>query len=314
MEVFGGALNDLLAKTGLDPKEIDILVVNCGLYNPTPSFASMMINKYKMRSDILSFNLASMGCSAGAIAADLAREVLQNHPNSYAVVLSTECVANTWYLGNEKNKLVSNCLFRCGASAALLTNKSNINAKYELECTVRICTAADDASYQAIYYSEDAKGIKGASLVSSKYLLPVVSDALRKNMALLGPKVLPYTEQIKFLAVEVARKVVGKKIQMYIPNFKKAFQHFCIHAGGKAIIDGMESKLNLTAHDVEPARATLYRMGNTSSSSIWYEFYYVEEAHGVKKGEKVWQLAFGAGMKCNSLVWRALRNIPKSRK
>lgn len=44
-----------------------------------------------------------------------------------------------------------------------------------------------------------------------------------------------------------------------IPDFKLAFQHFCIHAGGRAVIDGMETNLKLRPYDVEPSRATLYR-------------------------------------------------------
>lgn len=70
-------VQDVLDKTGVKPKDIGILVVNCSLFNPTPSLSAMIINKFKMRSDILSYNLAGMGCSAGVIAVDLARELLQ---------------------------------------------------------------------------------------------------------------------------------------------------------------------------------------------------------------------------------------------
>jgi 3-ketoacyl-CoA synthase len=37
--VMFNAVADLLAKTGLRPGQIDILVVNCSLFNPTPSLA-----------------------------------------------------------------------------------------------------------------------------------------------------------------------------------------------------------------------------------------------------------------------------------
>lgn len=30
---------------------------------------------------------------------------------------------------------------------------------------------------------------------------------------------------------------------------------------------------------------------------------------GVRRGERVWQIAFGSGFKCNSAVWRALRDV-----
>ena len=40
-----------------------------------------------------------------------------------------------------------------------------------------------------------------------------------------------------------------------------------------------------------------------------YAWSYVETLQGVKRGDHLWQLAFGSGFKCNSAVWRALRPI-----
>jgi 3-Oxoacyl-[acyl-carrier-protein (ACP)] synthase III C terminal len=60
---------------------------------------------------------------------------------------------------------------------------------------------------------------------------------------------------------------------------------------------------------VEPTRATLYRYGNVSSSSIWYVLASIESRQGVARGDTVWQLGFGSGFKCNSAVWRSLRRI-----
>ena len=75
--VIFAAIDSLMKKTGLKPKDIDILIVNCSLFSPTPSLSAMVINKYKLRSNIKSFNLSGMGCSAGIISIDLARDLLQ---------------------------------------------------------------------------------------------------------------------------------------------------------------------------------------------------------------------------------------------
>jgi 3-ketoacyl-CoA synthase len=75
--VIFSAIDDLVRRTGLKPRDVDILVVNCSLFSPTPSLSAMIINKYKMRSYVRSFNLSGMGCSAGLISIDLARDMLQ---------------------------------------------------------------------------------------------------------------------------------------------------------------------------------------------------------------------------------------------
>ncbi|CAH9125366.1 unnamed protein product [Cuscuta epithymum] len=80
MVVFD-AIDVLFEKTGIKPKDIGVLVVNCSTFNPTPSLSAMIINRYKMRVDILSSNLGGMGCSAGIIALDLAQDILRANPN-----------------------------------------------------------------------------------------------------------------------------------------------------------------------------------------------------------------------------------------
>ncbi len=35
----------------------------------------------------------------------------------------------------------------------------------------------------------------------------------------------------------------------------------------------------------------------------------MESIRGIRRGDRVWQLGFGSGFKCNSAVWKALRRI-----
>ncbi|CAL9192940.1 3-ketoacyl-CoA synthase 11-like [Musa acuminata AAA Group] len=308
MVVFG-AVDELFRTTGLKAKDVRILVVNCSTYNPTPSYTAMIVNRYKLRGDVISYNLGGMGCSAGLVSIDLAKNLLQVHPNSYALVVSTENITVNAYFGNNRSMLLSNSLFRVGAAALLLSNirSDRRRSKYQLLHTVRGNKAADDCSYSCVLQEEDADGKIGIAL--SKELMAVAGDALKENITTLGPLVLPMSEQLLFLAAVIMKKVFKLKINSYVPDFKLAFEHFCIHAGGRAVLDELEKNLHLTEWHMEPSRMTLYRFGNTSSSSLWYELSYCEAKRRIRKDDRVWQIAFGSGFKCNSAVWRALKTV-----
>ncbi|KAF3965478.1 hypothetical protein ACB098_01G092300 [Castanea mollissima] len=322
--VIFGALDELFEKTKVRPKDIGVLVVNCSIFNPTPSLSAMIINHYKMRGNILSYNLGGMGCSAGIIAVDLARDMLQSNPNNCAVVVSTESVGYSWYPGRDRSMLIPNCYFRMGCSAVLLSNRGRDyrRAKYRLEHIVRTHKGADDRSFGCVYQEEDEQKFKGLKV--SKDLMEIGGDALKTNITTLGPLVLPLSEQLLFFGTLVWRHLFGGKTgpglhpasspsskKPYIPDYKLAFEHFCVHAASKTVLDELQRNLELSDKNIEPSRMTLHRFGNTSSSSIWYELAYLEAKERVRRGDRVWQLAFGSGFKCNSVVWRSMRRVKK---
>ncbi|GAB4833091.1 hypothetical protein Ancab_007150 [Ancistrocladus abbreviatus] len=324
--VIFGALDELFEKTRIRPKDVGILVVNCSIFNPTPSLSAMIINHYKMRGNILSFNLGGMGCSAGIIALDLARDMLQANPNNFAVVVSTEMVGYNWYPGRDRSMLIPNCFFRMGCSAVLLSNRRRDfrRAKYRLEHVVRTHKGADDRSFRCVYQEEDEQRFKGLKV--SRELMEIGGDALKTNITTLGPLVLPVSEQLLFFVTIIRKHLLGggkggpsnsssssrkSNSRPYIPDYKLAFEHFCVHAASRNVLDELQRNLELSDENMEASRMTLHRFGNTSSSSIWYELAYLEAKERICTGDRIWQLAFGSGFKCNSAVWRSMRRIKK---
>ncbi|KAL9679229.1 hypothetical protein QQ045_017085 [Rhodiola kirilowii] len=80
--VMFGSLDNLFKKIGIKPSQIGVLIVNCSLFNPTPSLTSMIVNHYKIKPDIKSFNLGGMGCITGLISIDLVKNLLKANPNT----------------------------------------------------------------------------------------------------------------------------------------------------------------------------------------------------------------------------------------
>jgi 3-ketoacyl-CoA synthase len=196
-----------------------------------------------------------------------------------------------------------------GGAAILLSNRfsAKTRAKYRLSHVVRTHKGADEKAYNCVYEQEDREGNIGINL--SKDLMAIAGEALKSNITTIGPLVLPTSEQLLFLLSLIGRRIINTKWKPYIPDFKQAFEHFCIHAGGRAVIDELQKNLQLSAEHVEASRMTLHRFGNTSSSSLWYELAYIEAKGRMKKGDRVWQIAFGSGFKCNSAVWKCMKSI-----
>ncbi|PIN04232.1 Very-long-chain 3-oxoacyl-CoA synthase [Handroanthus impetiginosus] len=309
-------VKDLLSKQRVNPKNIDIVVTNCSIFCPTPSIGAMIINRFGFRSNVKSISLSGMGCSAGLVAISLAKDLLCVRGNSLALVLSMESVTPNGYSGRIKSMLLPNTLFRMGGVAILLSNKKQdkVKSKYKLRYLIRTHMGSDDQSYESVFQQTDDTGKVGVSL--SRSLINVAANTLKTNLTELGPSVLPLSEQLMYAWSMMNGKTwnTTRKKEMYVPNFKKAFEHFCIHAGGRAVIDAVEERLKLSKEDAEASRMTLHRFGNTSSSSVWYELSYLEAKGRVRKGDRVWQIAFGSGFKCNSAVWECISDLdPKTR-
>jgi 3-ketoacyl-CoA synthase len=217
------AVEDVLAATRTPPERIGVLVVNCSLFCPTPSLSAMLVNRFKMRADVVSYNLGGMGCSAGVIAIDLAKRLLKGEQrDALALVVSTENITQNWYRGNERSMLLSNCLFRCGAAAILLSNRAadRRRARFQLLHTVRTHIGKNDEAYRSVYQEEDAAGIRGVRL--SKQIMQIAGDALKSNIATLGPLVLPVSEQLKFVVNLVARRALSGKLPAGVRGVARA--------------------------------------------------------------------------------------------
>ncbi|KAI3730151.1 hypothetical protein L6452_18827 [Arctium lappa] len=135
----------------------------------------MVVNHYKMRGNIFSFNLSGMGCSAEIIVVDLARDMLHSNPNNVAVVVSMEMVGFNLYTGRERSMLLSNCFFRMGCFAVMLFNRRR------------------DHRRSNVYQEEDEQRFKGLRV--SKDVIEIVGDAVNTNdevdLSLFGKSLSP---------------------------------------------------------------------------------------------------------------------------
>lgn len=121
----------------------------------------------------------------------------------------------------------------------LLSNRKRDReiAKYKLKHLVRNHVGANDGFHACVFQEPDDEGFTGISMARS--IKQVAGEALKTNMRTLVVLVLPYSCQIKY-ALSVSWKKIyfpARERDSCIPYFTKAFEHFCIHAGGKSVIE-----------------------------------------------------------------------------
>ncbi|PKA55065.1 3-ketoacyl-CoA synthase 12 [Apostasia shenzhenica] len=316
-ECFHAVVDDLFRRIpDVSPAAVDILVVNVSMFSPAPSLAARIINRYKLREDVIVYNLSGMGCSASLVSVDLIRHILKCRKSKIALMVTSESIAPNWYNGNKRSMMLGNCLFRSGGCAALLTNDPALGrrrAKLQLKQLVRTHFGRSDEGYNCACQKEDEEGRHGFHL--SRELPMAAAKAFFENLRELAPRVLPVAEIARYIVSEFLLSKWKKKASSKEDEFrsgvnmKTGVEHFCLHTGGSAVIEGVGRSLGLDEKDLEPARMTLHRFGNTSASSVWYVLSYMEAKKRLKTGDRVLMITFGGGFKCNSCLWAVLREM-----
>ena len=143
-------ISDLLSVNGVEPASIDAVVSNCSLSSPSPSISAMVVNEFGLQGDVLTYSLTGMGCSAGLLSVDLVKDLMQERREFLALVVSMEAVGAHGYSGKVKSMVVTNCLFRMGGAAILLSNRKCFRrcSKYVLQHLVRTHLGYDDRAYR----------------------------------------------------------------------------------------------------------------------------------------------------------------------
>lgn len=97
----------------------------------------------------------------------------------------------------------------------------------------RVCAAASTCAC--------VSAARQRTCVIQAQLIPPLCDAssrtlllpVQANMTRMGRHVLPASEKALFVLNWLARRV-RPDLKPYIPDFRRAFDHFCLHAGGHA--------------------------------------------------------------------------------
>lgn len=180
-------------------------------------------------------------------------------------------------------------------------------AKYELLHNVRVHTGQNDASYNCMGWGPDKEGVNGVFLRKDVPLQ--AAKALEACLRAVAPRILTWGQCAEAAWGMFERAVLGRPVPDYAPDFTRCVDHFALHAGGYAVLKGLQQAMRLPPEKMLPSFGTLRDFGNTSCSTTWYVLAYLETCEDVRRGQTVMQVGIGGGMKAGVNIWRALRDV-----
>lgn len=263
-----GALTKALKKANLMADDIDfIITVSCtGIM--IPSVDAYLINKLKMKQDIVRLPVTEMGCVAGVSGMIYANNFLKANPNKRAVVIAVESPTSTFQIDDfSMVNIVSAAIFGDGCACTILSS-------YENE-------EGPEIVGEAMYHFYDAEQMMGFELKNSG-LQMVLDKEVPEKIAEHFPKIVH-----PFLADN---------------NLKiEDVDHLIFHPGGKKIVQTIEQLFGELGKDINNTKNVLKDYGNMSSATVLYVLErFIEQKP--KKGDIGLMLSFGPGFTAQRLL------------
>ncbi|MEA1786394.1 type III polyketide synthase [Arenibacter sp. GZD96] len=262
------ALNKALKKGSLKPKDIDyIITVSCtGIM--IPSLDAYLINKFKMRQDIIRLPVTEMGCAAGISGIIYAKRFLQANPNKRAVVIAVESPTATFQLEDfSMANIVSAAIFGDGAACVVLSSHDS--------------DRGPEVIAEKMYHFYDSEHMMGFKLKNSG-LQMILDPAIPETIAThFTDIVYPFLAQNNSSIAQV--------------------DHLIFHPGGKKIVETVEALFGALGKNIDDTKEVLRLFGNMSSATVLYvlERFLKKE---ISPGEQGLMLSFGPGFSAQTIL------------
>ena len=253
-----------IAEAGLEPADIDAVVVSTCTGYLCPGLTGYVIERLQLRSDIQAFDLVGHGCAAALPNLQLAHALLSTDPCKHVLSVCVEVSSAAMYLDDDPGVLISACLFGDGAGAAILSREPQpVGRRIEwIDSTSFI----DPAKRKALMFEQRA--------------------GMLRNIL---------TRAVPELAAEHAQGVL-RTVLARAGLDTSDVSAWIMHAGGRDVLLALERRLELEATDLRYSAAMLREYGNLSSAFV---FFVLEAALADgAPGGRWWLSSFGAGFSC----------------
>ena len=262
------ALQKALDKAGWKADEIDYLItVSCtGIM--IPSIDAYLVNKLKMKQDIVRLPVTEMGCAAGVSGIIYAKNFLKANPGKKAAVVAVESPTATFQLNDfSMANAVSAAIFGDGAAAILLSSCPE--------------DEGPEIIAEEMYHFYDAEYMMGFKLTNTG-LQMILDETVPETISEHFPKIVhPFLKKNNLSIEEI--------------------NHLIFHPGGRKIVQTVEELFGSLGKNIDDTREVLKQYGNMSSVTVLYVLERFLERN-LPVGDKGLMLSFGPGFSAQSIL------------
>ena len=229
------ATRNVLDRAGLDPREVDGIVIASTTGIATPSLDAMLVDRLGLRRDVERLPIFGLGCAGGVLGLARTAALAKVRPGSHWLFLVVELCGLTFRSADQsKSNVIATALFGDGAAACLVSS--------------------DPAGPAITGWGEH---IFAASLDVMGW--DVVDDGLK----------VVFSRDIPTLV----RKEIGALVAAFLERERLALSdiaEFCCHPGGAKVLDALEDVFGVRRGGLVHSRNVLRRYGNMSAATVLF--------------------------------------------
>ena len=267
-ELAEEALTKALDQAGLQPHQIDYIITTSCTGIMIPSVDAYLINRLKMRQDIIRLPVTEMGCAGGTSALIYAHNLLQAQAVKRAAIIALESPTTTFqHTDFSMTNVVSAAIFGDGVACTLLGPDDE-----------KVLPVIRDAGMYHFFDELHMMGFKLTNNGLQMVLDPTVPEKIEEHFESI---LFPFLHRNNLQIEDV--------------------EHFIFHPGGKKIVKMVEELLHTLGKNIDVTREVLRLYGNMSSATVLYVL--EEYLHrSIPKGDKGLMLSFGPGFSAQRLL------------
>lgn len=253
----------------IEPDDITHLITISCTGMTAPGLDLQITEEMNLSPEISRTSINFMGCYAAVHGLKMAKYICDSTPDSNVVIVATELCSIHFQKEYIPDYVASSLLFGDGSAAVLVSNK--IQSKNSLKL-------------KAFYSQVAVKGVKDmAWALSSKGFLMTLSTYV--------PELV---EQNIFPIIQKGLEKNNMKME--------DITHWCLHPGGKKILNAIRDQLHFTEDQMKYSRSVLAQYGNMSSPSVL--FVLKEIMNDLKEGEpaNIFAIAMGPGLTMETFI------------